>query len=115
MFRFIAAAILAASIVSGTANASERILAPDGTSIIVQKQVNQDAWSIVFSLTDLSLIGSVYVNGESPVFIYCAANNQTDGMQIGYDCVAGENWSNKFQVILPWSFFAPCDFIDCNS
>jgi len=105
---------------------------PDGSHILVNKDVGAERWSIALNLGDLSATGNVFfTDGRTPAFIWCEKTADEFDSTIGeitlqYRCFGSQGSVGGFgiddwtliseEVFLPLSFFVPsaetCDLHD---
>ncbi len=105
---------------------------PDGSHLLVNKDVGQERWTIALDLEHLSATGNVFfVDGRAPAFLWCETVSSEFERAIGeitlrYRCFGSDVALGGFgiddwtliseQVFLPLSFFVPpaetCDLRD---
>ena len=105
---------------------------PDGSHILVNKDVGPERWAIALDLADLSATGNVFfADGRPPAFIWCEKTADEFDPAIGeialqYRCFGSDGAVGGFgiddwtliseEVPLPASFFVPpaetCDLHD---
>ena len=96
---------------------------PDGSHILVNKDVGPERWAIALELENLSATGNVFfADGRPPAFVWCEKTahtfEQTSGeITLQYRCFGSEGSAGGFgiddwtliseEVSLPASFFVP--------
>lgn len=103
---------------------------PDGLQILVNKDVNDERWSITWNLADVSATGNVFfADDRVPAFIWCEKRDSAFAageLTLQYRCSGSDAASGGFNfadwtvisdsVFLPVSFFIPpADTCDLTS
>jgi len=119
----IAIAALAALLAAAPARAFNGLqIAPDGSGVLVSRDVGDERWSIVQDASDGSLTGNVYfADGSPPAFVFCSLTSAVDDpdpalAQYTYDCWGASTcvppdtcpeWAFLSSVTLGGTFFEP--------
>ena len=104
-----------ASTPCGEARASGIQITPDEQGVLVNKDVQDQRWTITRNLDDLTVTGNVFSpGGGDPLFLFCEQRDQV-GDDLLFACSGADSCSEttcpKFdfiaEVTLPVSFFTP--------
>ncbi len=111
-------ALLFAALAAGSADARDSGLqtTPDGTQVLINKDVGGERWAIARSLEDDTVTGNVYRGDDPPRYVWCdEVSRRADDVTL--DCFGADEcsaapctpgrWSFVSRVTVPIDFFEP--------